>query len=228
MDRKILEKVFDKQTLLSIYDLFNRGVFREFGGPIADGKEARVFSASNDHKLAVKIYKAETTAFESLKEYIKGDPRFWHIGGNQRALLRVWVKKEFGNLNRMFRAGISCPKPFAFRKNVLVMEFIGEKIAAPQLKEVKLKNPETTFHEIIEDIRKMYQIAKLVHADLSEYNILFYKNKHVIIDVAQSVDLRHPLANTYLERDVQNICNFFSKLIETNPKEIKEYIQKEL
>jgi RIO kinase 1 len=37
----------------------------------------------------------------------------------------------------------------------------------------------------------MYNKAKLVHGDLSEYNILYYKNKIYFIDVSQSVEHDH-------------------------------------
>ncbi len=57
----------------------------------------------------------------------------------------------------------------------------------------------------------MYKDAHLVHADLSEYNILFYRNNPYIIDVGQSVSVKHPMALEFLRRDIKNINNFFSR-----------------
>ncbi|MBR9681120.1 MAG: serine protein kinase RIO [Candidatus Altiarchaeota archaeon] len=224
MDRKILDKVFDKPTLFNIHALFNKGIFREFGGPIADGKEARVFSAYNDTKLAVKVYRVDASSFETLHKYIKGDPRFWHVGKSRRNIVNLWVRKEFSNLKRLYAAGVSVPKPYAFKGNTLVMTFIGDKIPSPQLREVELKNPEELFYNIIEDVKKLYEIGKLVHADLSEYNILIKDDKHIIIDVGQAVDIRHPKAREFMLRDIKNICDFFSKYITVKEKDIREYI----
>ena len=58
----------------------------------------------------------------------------------------------------------------------------------------------------------MYQKAGLVHADLSEYNILYYKRKPVIIDVGQAVLTDHLNSKDFLERDVKNINRYFRSL----------------
>ncbi|MCK4844964.1 MAG: hypothetical protein KAS95_04770, partial [Candidatus Heimdallarchaeota archaeon] len=58
----------------------------------------------------------------------------------------------------------------------------------------------------------MYNEANLVHADLSEYNILYYNKKPIIIDVSQAVLLDHPQAAFFLYRDVSNINRYFSSL----------------
>ncbi len=44
------------------------------------------------------------------------------------------------------------------------------------------------FEQVVKQMRTMYQVCKLVHADLSEFNILYWKGKCVIIDVSQSVE----------------------------------------
>jgi RIO kinase 1 len=71
-----------------------------------------------------------------------------------------------------------------------------------------------------------YTKAGLVHADLSEYNILWWKNKPVIIDVSQAVLKEHDNAARYLYRDIQNLTFFFRKLgvATTDPKEVVTHI----
>ena len=59
-------------------------------------------------------------------------------------------------------------------------------------------------------LRKLYK-AGLIHADLSQFNILNYKEKPVFIDMSQATPLEDPNAMKYLERDIKNICNFFKK-----------------
>jgi RIO kinase 1 len=57
----------------------------------------------------------------------------------------------------------------------------------------------------------MYQTCRLVHADLSEYNILYHDNKLWIIDVSQSVEHDHPRSLEFLRMDIKNISNFFQR-----------------
>ena len=64
---------------------------------------------------------------------------------------------------------------------------------------------------IVVDMRRMYQECKLVHGDLSEYNILWHKERPVIIDVSQSVEHAHPYAKIFLRKDISNITDYFGK-----------------
>jgi serine/threonine-protein kinase RIO1 len=56
------------------------------------------------------------------------------------------------------------------------------------------------------------QVCKLVHADLSEYNILYHNGTVFVIDVSQSVDLDHPFALTFLREDCAHVNDFFRKV----------------
>jgi RIO kinase 3 len=88
------------------------------------------------------------------------------------------------------------------------MGFIGrDMVPAPKLKEAILSEAEliVAYDEIVEIMSKLYNEARLVHADLSEYNILWYEDKCWIIDVAQSVEPSHPGALEFLMRDCDNI-----------------------
>ncbi|MCD6341002.1 MAG: serine protein kinase RIO, partial [Desulfurococcales archaeon] len=117
------------------------------------------------------------------------------------------------NYSLMNEAGVSVPKPITQLENVLVMEFIGEKgKRAPLLKEVELSDEEyyEIFKNLIKDVRKMYQVAGLVHGDLSEYNVMIWKGRHYIIDVSQAVKVTHPNAHEFLVRDLRNIRRFFA------------------
>jgi RIO kinase 1 len=90
------------------------------------------------------------------------------------------------------------------------MEFLGEgELPYPNLIMVGPKNGEADLDSLLSDIKKLYQ-AGLVHADLSEYNILLGKVPY-IIDLGQGVILSHPSAEKFLERDVRNILNYFAK-----------------
>lgn len=58
-------------------------------------------------------------------------------------------------------------------------------------------------------IRDMFIKAKLVHGDLSEYNILYFKEELYIIDVSQTMEDNHPVAIEFLKRDLYNMNLYF-------------------
>lgn len=78
--------------------------------------------------------------------------------------------------SRLATAGFPVPQVFSLTRNVLVMEFLGENgWPAPRLKDVELtkKSYIRIYHRLIRLLRDMYQKCRLVHGDLSEYNLLF-------------------------------------------------------
>ncbi|NJD76591.1 MAG: serine protein kinase RIO [Candidatus Methanoperedens sp.] len=218
--RAVFADVFDNATLMALYELARKGYIDALGGSVNTGKEANVFHAVTKKdeisEIAVKIYLISTANFNAMKEYIIGDPRFIGIKQSRKDLVIAWAKKEFKNLKRAEEAGVRVPKPYVVRRNILLMEFIGKDgIPMPQLKDVKLseKEAEHIFNKITEYMNLLYSKAKLIHADLSEYNILVNMNdmEPVIIDMGQSVTIDHFHAEEYLRRDVTNIVQFFKR-----------------
>lgn len=58
---------------------------------------------------------------------------------------------------------------------------------------------------------KLYNKCKLVHADLSEFNLLYLNSEIYMIDVSQSVEHDHPHALEFLRKDCTNINSYFEK-----------------
>jgi len=208
---KVRENVFDEVTLLALYRLANRRYITAFGGAISTGKEGIVFYGEReDRALAIKIYMISTANFKAMTEYIDGDPRFSHVRRSRKEIIFAWTRKEFSNLKRAKKAGIPVPEPYSFDRNILLMEFLGEgQKPFPQIRDVEIPDPEKTYHEVIGFIETLFSRARLVHGDLSEYNILYGKGPH-IIDMGQAVTLDHPRALHFLVRDIRNINRFFS------------------
>ena len=86
--------------------------------------------------------------------------------------------------------------------------------ASPRLKDVSLPTESTTplYIELVMTVRRMFHVCKLVHADLSEYNILYHEEHLWIIDVSQSVEHDHPSAFDFLRKDIKNMEDFFGRL----------------
>lgn len=85
--------------------------------------------------------------------------------------------------------------------------------AAPRLKDAVIDSEDLPqlYAELLVTIRRMFHYGKLVHADLSEYNILYHQSHLYIIDVSQSVEHDHPRAFDFLRIDLQNIEDYFTK-----------------
>lgn len=155
--------------------------------------------------------------------YIKDDYRFKDRFSkqNNRTVIAMWAEKEMHNLMRMQKVGITCPEVVMLKKHMLIMSFVGaNNIPAPKLKDAPLNAAQliVAYEEILEMMTRLYKEANLVHADLSEYNILYHDDKCYVIDVAQSIEPSHPSAFEYLLRDCGNIVNFFERKGVTNVK----------
>lgn len=216
-DFATVQAVVDKRTAMILYGLINRGYLGSMKGVVSSGKESNVYWATveRDGKtvdLAVKIFRTSTLDFKRIWVYIQGDPRFSRVKGDTRSVVYAWAEKEFKNLKLADGGGVRVPRPVVCRGNVLVMEFIGENgISAPKLREAVVEDVESVFGVVFDYVVRLYREAGLVHADLSEYNILYWGGP-VIIDFSQAVLLSHPLALDFLVRDLRNILRYFSGL----------------
>jgi len=215
-DRATMEEVFDKSTLMVIYNLMNAGVIDELHGVVSAGKEARVYwgKTKEGKELAVKIYLTSSADFKKgMQKYIEGDFRFKSVKRDTRSLIFTWAQKEFRNLEQAAKAKVRVPKPVIVKNNVLIMEFIGENgESAPSLKEQSPDNPEKVYKAMLIYMERLYRKGDLVHGDLSEYNIMLWKGQPVMFDMSQSVPTSHPLAASLLRRDLANVNRFFSRL----------------
>ncbi|KAJ8609092.1 hypothetical protein MRB53_039291 [Persea americana] len=231
-DRATSEQVLDPRTRMILLQMINRGIVSEINGCISTGKEANVYHAtsvvegeaeiaSTVLQRAIKVYKTSILVFKDRDKYVTGEFRFrqGYNKSSNRAIVKVWAEKEMRNLKRIHNAGIPSPEPLQLRSNVLVMSFLGDKKgwSAPRLRDVQFEDSISTarwhavYCQVVGYMRIMYQACKLVHADLSEYNILYFAEKAWIIDVSQSVEHDHPRSLDFLRMDVKNVTAFFAR-----------------
>jgi RIO kinase 1 len=220
--RKIEQEVFDDYTATTVWELATKGKLDYLGGVVSTGKEANVFKGTDleGRTWAYKIYRMETSDFHAMWKYIEGDPRFERVRPQKRSIILAWCQKEFKNLETMRRAGCRSPEAHYRHNNILVMQFLGDDRGAPLIKDVVLDDPDKAYKLIVSDMKKLYK-AELVHGDLSEFNIIWWKDKPWLIDVGQAVPSKHPRYEEFLERDCLNIAKYFAKLgVKTTPKEL--------
>ncbi|KAF1943705.1 RIO1-domain-containing protein [Clathrospora elynae] len=236
-DRATTEQVLDRRTQMILLQLINRGAISEIHGVISTGKEANVYHAISEPATAdadplhraIKVYKTSILVFKDRAKYVEGEFRFrqGYNKSNNRAMVRMWADKERRNLARIHDAGIPSPEPLALRNHVLVMGFVGDRKgkAAPRLKDVRFEGLtaeeedakwESLYIQMLTYMRILYQTCRLVHADLSEYNVLYHEGKQWMIDVSQAVEHDHPRSLEFLRMDVKNVSDFFrSRNVET-------------
>jgi RIO kinase 1 len=228
-DKRVGSEVFDKITLETLYKLAKQGYIHLLNGAISTGKEANVFKAfdEDDKLVAVKIYRVTTSDFKKMQNYIQGDPRFNVKTSNKRQIIHAWVNKEFRNLKRAYESEVRVPQPIVAKNNVLVMEFIGDEEGnpAPLMKNANISRPDELQEKIINYMKILYKDAKLVHGDLSSFNILMLDEEPVIIDISQGMVVDHPLSGELLNRDIDNLVKDFKKLgLQVSADEIKSKI----
>src|SRR5213083_329085 len=205
-DKETLEEVFDGRTLTTVMHLLNRRRLRELQGAVKSGKESRIYRGIDmkGGDVAVKIYLTSSAIFRQGRlKYIRGDPRFKDIPHDTRSLIDQWASKEFKNLQLAKEAGLAVPTPIYVAKN---------GVPAPHLREVPLQAASSWYDKIVEMVKDLYDKAKLVHGDLSEYNILVPDGYPMLIDFAQAVTIEHPEAREFLRRDIDNLNNYFKGL----------------
>ena len=209
---KVVNEVLDKPTVMTLYKMITDHIIAYVNGAVSAGKESVLFWGvdENDNSVALKIYLVSTSNFKKREPYILGDPRFTNVKKGTKNLVYLWAKKEHRNLTQCFEAGIPVPRPIYVVNNVLAMDFVGEngKPATPLLES---SIDEDDYEQAKSIIKNLYQKAKLVHGDFSEYNIFKTENGLVVFDLGSAVDLRHPNSQEFLKRDINNITRFFSK-----------------
>jgi RIO kinase 1 len=233
-DRATSEQVLDPRTRMILLQILNRNIVSEINGVISTGKEANVYhsmttpadgdAVSTPLHRAIKVYKTSILVFKDRDKYVSGEFRFkqGYNKSSNRAMVKVWAEKEYRNLRRLHAAGIPCPEAIYLKAHVLVMSFLGSNkgVAAPRLRDVEFEADtreevasqwQDVYFTLLGYMRMLYQICRLVHADLSEYNLLYHNKQLFVIDVSQSVEHDHPRSLEFLRMDIKNVSDFFGR-----------------
>lgn len=191
---------------------------------INDGKEATVYLCRGvrGELLAAKVYRdrrfrgfannAEYLSTERIRDrrLAKAVRKGSRVG--RRASQRMWVDREWQALEALFAAGASVPRPVDRAADAVLMEFIGTEAGpAPMLAQVRLDpdQAQSAWDQLLRDVEILLS-CRLVHGDLSAYNVLLHGGRPRLIDLPQSVSVdgaRDPWSLFY--RDLDNIASHF-------------------
>jgi RIO kinase 2 len=210
---------------LAINALVKANILEAFGKPLGVGKEADVYDAltPNNQRIAVKFHRLGRTSFRQTRRV-----RGYVAERHQISWLyqsRLAAEKEHQALKLLYPHGVAVPKPIHQNRHVIAMSMIeGTELAEQK----ELPNPPKTLKEILRNIRKAYVNAGVIHADLSEYNVLIKPTGHVlIIDWPQYVTPEHPNAEFLLKRDIKNLVHFFQRKygVKTKLRDALSYVR---
>ena len=204
---------------------------------IKGGKEASVYlckagNAIDIPFLAAKVYRPRQ--FRNLKNdhvyrenrdylnengHIIHDSRMIHAinkktSFGQQLSHQSWIEHEATAINSVRNAGADVPEVFASGKNAILMTYFGDRLnPAPTLNEINLPLDlaKKLFERVVFNIEVMLQ-NKIVHADLSAYNILFWEDEIMLIDFPQAINPNQN-RNTWniFQRDVTRVCQYFQR-----------------
>jgi RIO kinase 2 len=194
--------------LLALNALSKADILNSLGRPIGVGKEADILDAITDNgeRVAVKFHRLGRTSFRETRKKRGYIERRGHASWHYQS--RLAAEKEFGVQSRVHDWGVATPQPVRQNRHVIVMGYID----GYNLNDVaRLDDPDGFLDDILMNVRETFR-AGVIHADLSEYNIVVQKDGTILlIDWPQAVETEHANAESLLERDVRNVLRFFQR-----------------
>ncbi|MDD1736273.1 MAG: serine/threonine protein kinase [Methanothrix sp.] len=194
---------FDAYDLLALSDLVAKGALNAIGERIGEGKESVVHQALGDMSLALKFHRQGRTSFKHVRRLRHHLPDRSRVPWIYAASLAA--RHEHQIMEKLWPE-VSIPRPVACSRHVLAMEFV----SGPPLNRISLSDPEDGLDQILAEVAKAHRLG-IIHADLSEFNILVAESGPKIIDWPQAVEVTHPHARELLERDLANVLRFFER-----------------
>jgi RIO kinase 1 len=216
------------KTPKRLQPLVDEGLIDEVSRQLMSGKEAIVYVVRcGDDVRCAKVYKeANQRSFHQAVAYQEGrrvknsrQARAMEKGTRygRKMAEEVWQNAEVDALYRLAAAGVRVPTPYICFEGVLLMELVtgADGNAAPRLNDVPLTPAlARDYHAALLRQVVLMLCAGVIHGDLSEYNILVDAHGPVIIDLPQAIDAAgSSVAGSMLERDVDNLANFFGAVV---------------
>ncbi len=220
-----IDLTFNGFDVLALKALTDQDILHSFGDQIGMGKESDVFLASSENSqlFVVKIHrlgKAEFREIRRKRSYIAERRHISHFYES-----RLAAEREFEGLTRLCPY-IRVPKPLAINRHIIVMEFIDGDLLN-KIKHLTEKTSKQIFEEIIEMISISFNKANIIHGDLSEFNIMLTRDnlEPILFDYPQFLYSKEPGSKELFQRDVRNICHFFTKRFKANLSSTSELIK---
>jgi RIO kinase 2 len=196
---------FTGYDALGIEALVRRNVIESLGSKVGVGKESDIYDAERENgEIVIVKFHREGTTFRHVKRsrgyFGQADRCSWMLAS------RLAAEREYEALTSLYES-VVVPKPIAHNRHVIVMGLLNGR----EMGSTALGNPVTVLDNIMLQVKSAYDRG-VVHADLSEYNVIVCADGEVaLIDWPQWVPASHPNADELLYRDVGNVLSYFAR-----------------
>ncbi|KAG1669171.1 Serine/threonine-protein kinase RIO2 [Nymphon striatum] len=193
---------------LALRVLCSRNVIASVGNQIGVGKEADIYVVGDEEgkQLCLKLHRLGRTSFRRVKE-----KRDYHKHRNKASWLylsRLAALKEFSYMKALYNRGFPVPTPIDFNRHCIIMELIDATLMCHVH---ELDDPAALYDELMNLILSFANHG-IIHCDFNEYNLMFTDSGKVrVIDFPQMISISHPNAESYFDRDVRCIREFFKR-----------------
>lgn len=219
------DSAFDERTRMVLLKLMHRGKLDTIHERIHTGRDANMYRAVGTdtqtglaRHFAVKLFKTSRGDFTKANECdasgrVHNDS---FVKKTLRRQLKEWTEREYRHLRRAASCGVQTPTPLLFKDHVLVMDLVGDKVTgtpAPKLKDAVLTMTQlhAAYVDVLRSVRTLYQNAQLVHARLSESNIMYHDGRCWLVDLGDATAQSHPHHIEHLEKDLNRMHAFFQR-----------------
>jgi len=196
--------VFTGYDTLALLTLTKRNTVTALGSQIGVGKESEVYEAMGLGPVVLKFHRVGQRSFQAARTKRGYMPESGHCPWLFASVRSA--KREYDALTQLHPA-VRVPLPIDRNRHVVVMSFI----QGANLNRCTLEAPGDALEEILDNVREACLLG-VIHGDLSEFNVMVDDGGRCwIIDWPQWVETAHPNAEEILQRDVQNILQYFSR-----------------
>jgi len=191
--------------VLALRAFAERDTVEGMGAPLGVGKESDVYEVRSYQALALKFHREGYTNFREVhreRDYTSDrDHTSWLYTA------RVAAEREYDALETLY-PDVSVPRPIDQNRHAIVME----KMDGVELHRAALEPEQVAgvLDLVLQELAEAYDHG-LVHADISEHNLFVSDDGITVFDWPQAVATDHENAETFLERDVENIVSYLER-----------------
>jgi len=210
---------------LGLNALVKASAISAIGRSIAMGKESDVYEglAPRRRRVALKFHRLGRTSFRQTRRKRSFVADRSHITWYYQS--RLAANREYSILKRLCENRVSVPRPIAQNRHIIVMQLV----TGIELNDIgEVDAPRLLLIRVLKNVRMAYTKARIIHADLSKFNILTtLVGRIFIIDWPQAIRADHPNAEQILRRDLQNILLFFEErfAIDCDLEKVLSYVR---